>query len=130
MAGTALEGKTMSNTIAHSELATTDLDGAKKFYGALFDWKLEDFPMPDGNGTYTFIRVDGEGAGGMLQQPMPGAPSAWVPYVNIDEIAAASKKAQSLGARVLKDVQEIPGMGAFCVLADPSGAVFGLWESR
>ena len=120
----------MGNTIAHSELATTDLDGAKAFYGSLFDWQLENFSMPDGSGTYTFIRVDGEGAGGMLPQPSPGAPSMWIPYVNVTDIAASMEKAHSLGARVYKDVQEIPGMGAFSVLADPSGAVFGLWESR
>ena len=61
----------VSNPFCHVELNTTDLPKAKDFYKKLFDWKLED--MPDG--SYTMIRV-GEGTGGgMMKNPVPGAPS-------------------------------------------------------
>src|SRR5690242_351761 len=52
---------TMANPFVHVELNTTDTAAAKAFYGKLFDWHLEDMPMP--NGTYTMIKV-GEGTGG------------------------------------------------------------------
>jgi predicted enzyme related to lactoylglutathione lyase len=119
----------MANTFAHCELATTDLEKAKSFYGSLFDWQLQDYPMPDSSDTYTFIKTEG-GGGGMLKQPMPNAPSSWIPYISVDNIDDATKKATSLGATLYKDVVEIPGMGAFSVLGDPTGAAFGLWESR
>jgi predicted enzyme related to lactoylglutathione lyase len=119
----------MPNTFAHFELATTNLDSAKTFYGKLFDWQLEDYPMPDGAGTYTFIKTGG-GGGGMLKQPNPNAPSTWIPYINVDNLGEAIKKATSLGATLYQDIVEIPEMGAFSVLGDPTGAVFGLWESR
>ena len=48
----------MPNPFVHVELNTTDTGKAKSFYGALFDWKLEDMPMSDG--SYTMIQV-GEG---------------------------------------------------------------------
>ena len=51
----------MPNPFVHVELNTTDLDQAKAFYGKLFDWTLEDTPMP--GGTYTLIKV-GQGTGG------------------------------------------------------------------
>ena len=35
----------MANAFVHSDLATTDVEKAKAFYGKLFDWKLEDVPM-------------------------------------------------------------------------------------
>lgn len=114
----------VSNPFCHVELNTTDLPKAKDFYKKLFDWKLED--MPDG--SYTMIRV-GEGTGGgMMKNPVPGAPSFWLAYVLVDDIKASTQKAKSLGASVMRDVTEIPGYGSFSVLADPTGAHFALWK--
>ena len=118
----------MGNPIAHVELTTADLGKAKGFYGSLFDWKLEDFPMPEG-GTYTMVRV-GDGTGGGMMASPPGVPTAWTAYVLVDDAEASTKKARELGATVLKDVTQVPGYGAFSVLADPTGAVFGLWSNK
>lgn len=118
----------MANAFVHVELNTTDLGRAKTFYGSLFDWKLEDMPMPDG--TYTMIDV-GEGTGGgMLKHPMPGAPSMWLPYVLVADVQAATEKAKSLGATVVKDATEVAGMGSFTIILDPTGAALGLWQSK
>ena len=82
----------------HVELNATDIVKAKTFYSKLFSWKLDDVPM-DG-GSYTMIRV-GEGTGGgMMKQMVPGAPSAWLAFVQVEDIAAATQKAKSLGATV------------------------------
>lgn len=117
----------MANPFVHVELNTTDVAKAKLFYGKLFDWQLEDVPMADG--SYTLINV-GEGTGGgLMKHPMPGAASAWLPYVLVDDIGAATGKAKTLGATVLKDVTEVPGMGWFSIINDPTGAVLGLWQS-
>jgi uncharacterized protein len=118
----------MANPFVHVELNTTDLSKAKDFYGKLFDWKLEDVPM--GNDTYTMIKV-GEGTGGgMMKHPMPGAPSTWLAYVLVDDIAAATQKAKSLGATVIKDVTEVMGAGWFSIILDPTGAALGLWKPK
>jgi uncharacterized protein len=118
----------MANPFCHVELATTDLGKAKDFYGKLFDWKLEDVPME--NGTYTLIQV-GEGTGGgMMKHPMPGAPSSWLAYVDVDDVAAATKKAKSLGANIVKDVTEIKGIGSFSIFTDPTGATLALWQQQ
>ena len=118
----------MANPFVHVELNTTDLSKAKDFYGKLFDWKLEDVPM--GNDTYTMVKV-GEGTGGgMMKHPMPGAPSTWLAYVLVDDIAAATQKAKSLGATVIKDVTEVMGAGWFSIILDPTGAALGLWKPK
>jgi predicted enzyme related to lactoylglutathione lyase len=114
----------MANPFVHVELATNDVAKAKTFYGELFNWKLEDVP----DGSYTMINVGGGTGGGMMKNPMPGAPSAWLAYVQVESVAAATKKAQSLGARILKDVTEAMGHGSFSVLMDPTGAVFAMFE--
>ena len=118
----------MGNPFVHVELMSTDVDKAKAFYGKLFDWQLEDMPM--GDMTYTMIKV-GEGTGGgLMKNPMPGAPSMWMAYVLVDDLKAAIGKAKSLGATVMKDVTEVAGAGSFSIVTDPTGAMLGLWESK
>ena len=117
----------MANPFVHVELATTDIDKAKSFYRSLFEWKLNDMDMGDGM-TYTLIEV-GEGTGGgMMKHPMPGAPSAWLAYVAVDDIAAATAKARSLGATIVRDVTEVPNAGLFSIFTDPTGAMLALWQ--
>ena len=116
----------MANPFVHVELNTTDLGKAKEFYGKLFNWTLEDVPNMD----YTIIKV-GEGTGGgMMKHPVPGAPSAWLAYVGVDDINADTEKAKALGASVMKDVTEIPGVGWFSVILDPTGAALALFKPK
>ncbi len=119
----------MANPFIHVELNTTDPAKAKAFYGKLFDWKLEDMPMGPGS-TYTMIKVGDGTGGGLLKNPMPGAPSTWLAYVLVDDIGAATSKAKSLGATIAKDVTEIPDAGWFSVIVDPTGATLALWKPK
>ncbi len=119
----------MANPFVHVELATNDVAKAKSFYGKLFDWKLEDVPMGDA-GTYTMIGVGDGTAGGMMKNPMPSAPSMWLAYVLVDDIDASTKKAASLGAKVMKGVTEVMGMGWLSIIVDPTGAMLGLWKPK
>jgi predicted enzyme related to lactoylglutathione lyase len=116
----------MPNPFVHVELNTTDVDKSKTFYGKLFDWKLEDIPM--GDETYTMIGVGTGTAGGIIKNPMPGAPSMWLAYVAVDDIHASTAKAKSLGATIVRDVTEVPGMGWFSIIMDPTGAGLALWK--
>ena len=118
----------MGNPFVHVELNTKDVGKAKEFYGKLFDWKLEDAPMDDLQ--YTMVGV-GEGTGGgMMKQMIPGAPSSWLAYVGVDDIAAATKKAKSLGATIMKDVTEVKEFGWFSIITDPTGAVLAFWKPK
>lgn len=118
----------MSNAFVHVELNSTDVDKSKAFYGKLFDWTLEDVQMPEF--TYTMIKVGKGTGGGMMKQLIPGAGSAWLPYVEVQDIKASTKKAQSLGAKVMKDVSEVMGMGWLSIIVDPAGAMLGLWQTK
>jgi predicted enzyme related to lactoylglutathione lyase len=119
----------MANPFVHVELNTTDLPKARTFYSGLFDWKLEDMPMADG--TYTTIEVGDDGTGGgMMAHPMPGAPTMWLPYVLVDDLEAATAKAQQLGGTLIKDATEVPNMGSFSIIQDPTGGVIGLWQTK
>ena len=121
----------MGNPFCHIELNTTDLDKAKSFYSGLFDWKLEDMPMP--GGTYTLIdpgQTDGPGCGGgMMSHPVEGVPSHWLSYIQVDDLDATVQKAESLGGQVVVPRMEVPEMGWFAVLQGPTGEHFAVWEN-
>jgi uncharacterized protein len=119
----------MANPFVHVELMTSDLQKAKSFYGRLFRWELEDMDMGPG-GTYVMVKVGDGTGGGMMKNPMPNAPSAWMPYVAVENVEDSTREAESLGAKVMKTVSEVPGMGSFSIITDPTGAMLGLWQAK
>jgi uncharacterized protein len=119
-----LEEAAMGNPFVHVELLSTDVRKSKEFYQDLFSWKLDDIPGVD----YTMIKL-GEGAGGgMMKHPMPQGPSQWIAYVQVEDVAAATEKAKSLGAKVLKSVTEVEHVGSVSVIMDPTGAALAMWQ--
>lgn len=106
----------VANPFVYIELQTQALGKSKKFYAGMFDWKLEEIQGMD----YTIITA-GKGTGGvMMKKPDLGIPDNWLPYIMVDDVAASTKKAQTLGATVCKDVTEVPNMGWFSVITDPT----------
>ena len=120
----------MANPFVHVELNTSDPEKAKAFYSKLFQWQLEDVlnpAVPDG--SYTLINIGTGTAGGIMKQ-IPGGPSGWLAYVEVDDIQTATQKATELGGKVMKDVTEVMGMGWLSFIQDPTGAVLGLWKPK
>jgi predicted enzyme related to lactoylglutathione lyase len=119
----------MANPFVHVELQTNDPARAKDFYSRLFDWKLQDVPMP-GGGTYTMIEVGTGTGGGMMASPAPGTPPQWLAYVGVDDIRVSTRKARELGAKVMMDVTEVGEYGTMSVITDPTGATLALWQPK
>ena len=65
-----------------------------------------------------------------MKKPKSRGPDNWLPYILVDDVAASTKKAASLGASVAEDVTEVPDMGWFSVIVDPTGSAFGLWQPK
>ena len=119
----------MANPFCHIELHTSDVDKAKGFYGGLFEWKLEGMPM--GDTEYTMINVGDDGTGGgMMSKPCEDAPTAWMPYVLVEDLDQSTAKAVELGGTVVNEKTEIPDYGCFTVIADPTGGVVGMWQPK
>ncbi len=119
----------MTNAFVHVELHTNDLKRAREFYSKLFDWKLQDAPMP-GGGSYTMIEVGSGTGGGMMTNQAPGVPPHWMAYVGVDDVRASTKKAKDLGAKVVVDVMEVGEHGTMSVIADPTGATIAMWQPK
>ena len=114
-----------------NELITSDTGAAKAFYSELFGWDSSEMDM--GDTAYTMFRAAGAPEGpegmvaGMMQSPMPEMPPFWLSYVMVEDVAATLEKAESLGAKVIKGVTELP-MGTLAIFSDPQGATFAIWK--
>jgi predicted enzyme related to lactoylglutathione lyase len=117
----------MSGSFSYLELHTHAPAQAREFYRRLFDWKLSDMEIP-GMATYTSIDTGAGPSGGMTKAQSPAQPSAWMVYMNVDDLAVAARQVRELGGKVLQERIEVPGQGALAVVADPTGAVFNLWQ--
>ena len=113
----------MSNhPIVHIEIPAKDAGAAGKFYGDLFDWKIES------DTTYNYVQFQAEGGpgGGFVEVGQSGVPVEYKPdsllvYVSTDDIDATLAKVESLGGKTLMPKTEIPHVGWWGVFSDPTG---------
>jgi predicted enzyme related to lactoylglutathione lyase len=112
------------------ELATTDVNGAIKFYKNVIGWGTQAFEGSDP--PYTLWTEGTTQVGGVMTLPAEakkmGAPPHWLAYVSADDVDALTKKAASLGAKTYVPPTDIPKVGRFSVIADPQGAVLALFK--
>ncbi len=115
------------------ELATTDPAGAKKFYSNLFGWAAQDIPMGP-EMSYTMFRLnDGDvgGAYGLMKEQLDAhVPPHWMLYIKVESADAAAAKALQLGAQQVVPPSDIPNVGRFAMLSDPTGANICVFEPR
>ena len=107
-----------------NELTTTDDAKALAFYEKVVGWTHRDMDMGPG-GTYHVLQEGGTDRAG-LTAGEKGAPSQWLPYVEVPDADATSKRAAKLGGKVEIPPTDIPNVGRFAVLSDPDGARFGI----
>ena len=118
-------------TFSWVDLATTDQDGAKRFYAGLFGWEYDDQPVMEGV-VYSMATLGGLPVAAI--SPMPemlrtaGAPPAWMSYVTVTDADALAHRAEELGAQVMGGPFDVMTAGRMAVVRDPEGAVFSVWQ--
>jgi predicted enzyme related to lactoylglutathione lyase len=110
-----------------SVYVATDVEGAKAFYAAVFDWQADDQEF--GGTTYTMFNVGDVPVAGAMRTPsqVPDeVPAFWLSYFTVEDCDAAVAKVQELGGRTFGAPHSLEGVGRFAVVADPHGATFGV----
>jgi predicted enzyme related to lactoylglutathione lyase len=113
------------------ELATSDRVAAQKFYSAVFGWEPAEVPMGP-EMTYTMLRLKGNDVGGvyalMKDQIAAHVPPHWMPYIKVESVDESASKASKLGAKSIVPPSDIPNVGRFAVIQDPTGAVTSIFQ--
>jgi predicted enzyme related to lactoylglutathione lyase len=108
-----------------SDLVTTDAEGAKRFYGALFGWTFQDMPAGEGM-IYTFAYRYDKPLVGLMG--IPGVTPAWQSYVTSDDADATAAKVSEAGGTVLDGPSDVFDNGRSLRFQDPGGGVLGVWQ--
>jgi predicted enzyme related to lactoylglutathione lyase len=111
--------------VVHLELHTGNLPRACGFYRGLFEWRLELVRM--GSGSYLTLDWGTGIEGGVVEHDAERA--MWLPYVEVGDIACATRRAEALGASVILDPREGPA-GWRSVVSAPAGAEVALWQPK
>jgi predicted enzyme related to lactoylglutathione lyase len=121
--GIGVEGEVGS--LCWTELATSDVDAARRYYASLFGWTYRRGSGADG---YTEIAAGREFIGGMLpiEEDWGEAMPAWRPYFRVADCDVAVADAKTLGARILAGPTDLPNVGRTAFVADPQGATFAV----
>lgn len=94
-------------------------DEARKFYGKVLDWKIDDMPMKDGS-SYPGIFVGDGPVGGI--NPRPSSSGDWLLYITVDDVDRRFEAAVEAGGEAVSEPMTIPGVGRMATIRDPFGA--------
>ena len=110
------------------ELATTDVNGALRFYGELFGWRRGQGHDMGAMGTYQLFELGGTAVGGMVNVQGPSTPPSWLSYVHVADANRAVAAVKAAGGRLLHGPMEVPGGSWIALLMDPQGGGFAVQE--
>ncbi|HYI96289.1 MAG TPA: VOC family protein [Bryobacteraceae bacterium] len=124
--------KNLPGSFSWIELATTDQEGAKRFYTSLFGWDVIDHPMGP-NEVYSTFQLQGLNVGATYsmrpEQRSQGVPSHWLLYIATPNADNTAARAKELGANILAPAFDVFDMGRMAVIQDPTGAAFAVWQA-
>jgi len=114
----------MGNPVVHFEVVGKNGAKLQKFYGELFDWKINaDNPM-----NYGIVDNGGEGINGGVGQVPDGGNGHVTFYVQVPDVNAALEKAEGMGGKTIMPRTEMD-MVTMALFADPEGHTVGLVEA-
>ncbi len=115
------------------ELLTSDVAAAQAFYGKVCGYETEKMPMP-GMDYSLFLREakTAEGkrrqAAGLMALPQGVPHPFWASYVVVANCDATMERAKRLGATLPMPAMDVPAVGRFTTLLDPSMAAIGILQ--
>jgi predicted enzyme related to lactoylglutathione lyase len=122
--------------VVHFEIQADDVERAKAFYAAVFDWTFQDWGKVTGS-TYWGIVTgpdDEPGInGGLLQRPAPApaaeqGTNAFVCTMSVDDYDATERRILDAGGKVALPKMALTGMAWQGYYLDPEGNTFGIHQ--
>ncbi|HWA52677.1 MAG TPA: VOC family protein [Solirubrobacterales bacterium] len=110
------------------DLGSPDLDASVDFYTALFGWQVPESENVEETGGYRRATKNGADVCGMMPLMQEGQPPAWSSYVSVADADATAAAVAENGGSVIAEPMDVMDLGRMAIFADPSGAVFGIWQ--
>ncbi|MGH2747799.1 MAG: VOC family protein [Actinomycetota bacterium] len=114
----------MADPFVWFDLRSKDSGASRSFYEQLLGWDIAEVPAGDAK----VPMIGGEQPWASIV-PDGGDRLGWFPYIQVDDLDAATEKAKELGATALQSPAEGPA-GTYTPIREPGGAVFALFQPR
>ena len=112
------------------DLAATDAARAKAFYEHVFGWTARKHAA--NGGSFTRLRLADLDVGSVYQLQQvhieEGVPSHWTPYIQVDNVDDAARRAIAHGGGVIVRAFDVSGIARIALIVDSVGARVGLWQ--
>jgi predicted enzyme related to lactoylglutathione lyase len=105
----------------------TDVEGAKRFYTALFGWETQEAGPVEETGGYGFFTKGGKLVAGFGPQQSPGPPY-WSTYIDVPDAGQIAKNVEAAGGQVVVAPMEVMDAGSMAVFVDAQGAFICAWQ--
>jgi predicted enzyme related to lactoylglutathione lyase len=110
------------------DLGSPDMDASAAFYGGLFGWTTTEPGPVEETGGYRMFQKDGQNVAG-LGPSQPGMPIFWTTYIAADDADKTAALVNANGGATFVEPMDVMDAGRMAIFADPTGAVFGVWQA-
>lgn len=114
-----------SQRVSWNEIQTSDVDGARRFYGDQFGWSTDEFMDMGPNGKYYFVDHHGTRLGALFGADAGQHPH-WRFYIRVPSVAQAKAAAEANGGTIHMGPHQVPTGDYIVIGTDPQGAEFAL----
>jgi predicted enzyme related to lactoylglutathione lyase len=112
------------------ELSSPDTDAAAAFYGELFGWEATSPGPVEETGGYRMFTQGGKNVAGLMGHMQEGQPTVWSTYISVADADETARKVKGAGGSVIVEPMDVMDIGRMAFFADPTGAVFGIWQPK
>ncbi|NKQ58257.1 VOC family protein [Amycolatopsis sp. K13G38] len=112
-----------------ADVMAADPKRAAEFYRALLGWEIED--QGEDYGHYLIASVEGRAAAAIGPKP-PGTdvPSVWTTYLAVADADKTAAKITEAGGQLAMPPGDVGEAGRMAIGVDPTGAAFGIWQTK
>lgn len=124
--------KSEFGSIGWIDLTCENADQIRDFYSAVVGWDHAPVEMGDYDDYCMMTKDSDVPLTGICHKRGVNAdlPGQWIIYITVADLAKSLKKCIALGGEALTEPRYTEGQGGYCVIQDPAGAVFALFQSE
>jgi len=112
------------------DLASPDTDASAAFYRELLGWEATEPGPVEETGGYRMFQRDGKSVAGVMRHMQEGQPTAWMTYISVADADETAQRVRDAGGSAIVEPMDVMDIGRMAVFADPTGAVFGVWQPK
>ena len=117
----------MGSPVLHWQIVSKDPAATAKFYGKLFEWRID---AANALGYREVKTGNPQGIDGGIWPCPPEGHSLVQLFMEVPDVDTCVRQATALGATVIVPKSDLPDGDSMAVLLDPTGIAFGVYRRR